>query len=334
MCDGSRRTAGVAASERADTVWYMTPLIIDTDPGVDDAFALALACAAPEVDLIGVTTVFGNVGLAMTTRNALRVLALCGREDVPVAAGAERPLVHPHQHRARHVHGTDGLSGRSDTLPERATGVAGVDAVSLLVSLLESAPSPVTIVPIGPLTNIALLLAAHPAVRSKIDRLVVMGGALTGGNVTAAAEFNIWSDPEAARRVLVEESVPVTLVPMDLTVRCAVDGPWLDELAASGPRGAALVSLAAAYREHYGRSLGRDGMVVHDAVAVAEAIKPGLLRTAAMPVEVDCGLGPGRGTVIADQRPSRQPGEQREVDVAVSADLDQVRSFLLGHLAG
>jgi pyrimidine-specific ribonucleoside hydrolase len=312
----------------------MTPLIIDTDPGVDDAFALALACAAPEVDLIGVTTVFGNVGLAMTTRNALRVLALCGRDDVPVAAGAEQPLVHPHPHRARHVHGADGLSGRSDTLPERATGVAGVDAVSLLMSLLESAPSPVTVVPIGPLTNIALLLAAHPSVRSKIARLVVMGGALGGGNVTAAAEFNIWSDPEAARRVLVEESVPVTLVPMDLTTRCAVDGPWLDSLAAAGPRGAALVSLAASYREHYGRSLGRDGMVVHDAVAVAEAIKPGLLHTTAMPVDVDCGFGPGRGNVIADQRPAREPQDRREVDVALSADLDQVRSFLLSGLAG
>lgn len=310
----------------------MTPIIIDTDPGVDDAFALALACAAPEVDLIGVTTVFGNVGLAMTTRNALRVLALCGRDEVPVAAGADRPLVHPHEHRARDVHGDDGLSGRSDTLPERGRGLAGVDAVSLLVSLLEAAPSPVTIVPIGPLTNIALLLAAHPSVRSKIDRLVVMGGAVGGGNVTAAAEFNIWSDPEAARRVLVEESVPVTLVPMDLTTRCAVDAPWLDSLAASGPRGAALVSLTSSYREHYRRSLGRDGMVVHDAVAVAEAIKPGLLQTAALPVEVDCGLGPGRGNVIADQRPYRQPGDRRAVDVAVAADFDQVRAFLLTHL--
>lgn len=312
----------------------MTPLIIDTDPGVDDAFALALACGAPEVDLIGVTTVFGNVGLAMTTRNALRVLALCEREDVPVAAGAEQPLVHPHPHRARHVHGADGLSGRSDTLPERATGLAGIDAVSLLVSLLESAPAPVTVVPIGPLTNIALLLAAHPSVRSKIARLVVMGGALGGGNVTAAAEFNIWSDPEAARRVLVEESVPVTLVPMDLTTRCAVDGPWLDSLAAAGPRGATLVSLAATYREHYGRSLGRDGMVVHDAVAVAEAIEPGLLRTEPMPVDVDCSFGPGRGNVIADRRASRESGAVREVDVALSADLDQVHSFLLSHLAG
>jgi pyrimidine-specific ribonucleoside hydrolase len=311
----------------------MTPLIIDTDPGIDDAFAIALACASPQVDVIGVTTVFGNVGLANTTRNALRVLALCGREDVPVAAGADRPLVHPHAHRARHVHGDDGLSGLSDTLPERRTGVAGTDAVSLMVRLLDEAPEPVTIVPIGPLTNIALLLAAHPSIQSKIARLVIMGGGLAGGNVTAAAEFNIWSDPEAARRVLVEESVPVTLVPMDMTMQCAVDGAWLDKLAASGSRGAALVSLTAAYRSHYRKTLGHDGIVIHDAVAVAEAVKPGLLHTTAMPVEVDCGQGPARGMTIGDRRVI-EPGSRREIDVALSADLDEVRSFLLSRLGG
>jgi pyrimidine-specific ribonucleoside hydrolase len=312
----------------------MSRLIIDTDPGVDDAFALALACGSPDVELIGVTTVFGNVGLATTTRNALRVLAMYGREDVPVAAGADRPLVHPHRHRARHVHGSDGLSGLADTLPDRATGVVGTDAVSLMVSLLEASPEPVTIAPVGPLTNIALLLAAHPSVRGKIARLVVMGGGLAGGNVTAAAEFNIWSDPEAARRVLVEESVPVTLVPIDLTLECAVDGPWLDRLAATGPRGAALVALTAAYREHYRRTSGRDGLVIHDAVAVAEAVEPGLLTTTAMPVEVDCGLGPARGTVIGDRRGAgaRDGGATREVDVALSADLDRVRSVLLTRL--
>jgi pyrimidine-specific ribonucleoside hydrolase len=314
----------------------MTPLIIDTDPGIDDAFAIALACASPEVDLIGVTTVFGNVGLANTTRNALRLLALYGREDVPVAAGADRPLVHPHAHRARHVHGADGLSGLSGTLPERRTGLVGTDAVSLLVRLLDESPEPVTIVPIGPLTNIALLLAAHPSVQSKIARLVVMGGGFSGGNVTAAAEFNIWSDPEAARRVLVEESVPVTLVPMDVTMRCAVDGAWLDQLAASGPRADTLVGLTASYRTHYQQALGREGIVIHDAVAVAEAVKPGLLEKTAMPVEVDCGHGPARGQTIGDRRASRvrEEGTPREIDVALTADLDEVRSFLLSRLSG
>jgi pyrimidine-specific ribonucleoside hydrolase len=316
----------------------MTALIIDTDPGVDDAFAIALACASPDVDLLGVTTVFGNVGLAMTTRNALRVLALYGREDVPVAAGADRPLVYPHPHRARYVHGEDGLGNRADLLPERATGVAGTDAVALMASLLEGAAEPVTIVPIGPLTNIALLLAAHPAVRGKIERVVIMGGGVGIGNVTAAAEFNIWSDPEAARRVLVEEDVPTVLVPLDLTHRCTVDGAWLDRLAASGPRGRTLVELIAAYREFYSRNLGIDGSVVHDAVAMAEAISPGLLVTETYPVDVECAPGPARGTVIADRRSAIARDRSgvdgsREVAVAVDADLDAVREFLLSRLS-
>lgn len=319
------------------TVEGVTALIIDTDPGIDDAYAIAFACASPEVDLLGVTTVFGNVGLAMTTRNALRVLALYGREDVPVAAGADRPLAFPHPHRARYVHGQDGLSGLSDTLPERATGLAGVDAVTLMASLLDSAASPVTIVPIGPLTNIALLLAVHPSLTAKIERIVIMGGALGGGNVTASAEFNIWSDPEAARRVLVEEEVPTVLVPLDLTHRCAVDTEWLDRLAAGGQRGRRLVDLTAVYREHYRRSLGRDGTVLHDAVAMAEAVRPGLLKSTPLPLDVECGQGPGRGMVIADRRSAaarEASGDRggRTVDVALDADLDAVRGFLLERL--
>jgi pyrimidine-specific ribonucleoside hydrolase len=316
----------------------MTALIIDTDPGVDDAFAIALACSSPEVELLGVTTVFGNVGLASTTHNALRVLALYGREDVPVAAGADRPLVYPHPHRARHVHGADGLSDRSHLLPERATGLAGTDAVSLMASLLDAAAEPVTIVPIGPLTNVALLLAAHPAARGKIARIVIMGGGLAGGNVTAGAEFTIWSDPEAARRVLVEEDVPTVLVPLDLTHRCAVDGEWLDTLAAGGPRGRLLVELTTTYREYYTQTLGRDVTVLHDAVAMAEAIRPGLLATTAHPLDVVCAHGPARGTVLADRRSAaarEELGDEggREVSVALDADLDAVREFLLTRLS-
>jgi len=315
----------------------MTPLIIDTDPGVDDAFAIALACASPEVDLLGVTTVFGNVGLAMTTRNALRLLALYGRDDVPVAAGADRPLVFPHEHRARYVHGQDGLSGHSDRLPERARAVAGTDAVALMVELLEASPEPVTIAPIGPLTNIALLLAAHPGIRGKIARLVIMGGSLAGGNVTSSAEFNIWSDPEAARRVLVEEAVPTVLVPTDLTKSCAVGQDWLRALAASGPRGELLVALTEAYQAHYLTELGWAGTVLHDAIAVAEAIQPGILRTTRYPVEVECARGPARGAVLADRRAqavrqSSGTDSDQQVDVATDTDRDALHEFMLTRL--
>lgn len=318
---------------RSATDRAATPLIIDTDPGVDDAFAIALACASPEVDVLAVTTVFGNVGLAATTENALRLLALCGREDVPVAAGADRPLVHPHPHRAREVHGADGLSGHANLLPQHPAGPAGMDAVTLLAQTLDEAPKPVTIVPIGPLTNIALLLAAHPSVRAKIDRLVIMGGGLAGGNTTAGAEFNIWSDPEAARRVLVEEEVPAVLVPLDLTVRCAVDKEWLNRLSASGQFGAVLTGLTESYQAFYREELGWHGTVLHDAVAMAEAVRPGILRAENYPLDVECAFGPGRGVVIADRRGNSGRDGQRTVDVALDADLDEVREFILDRLS-
>ncbi|MGI6875757.1 nucleoside hydrolase [Amycolatopsis sp. 3B14] len=315
-----------------------TPLIIDTDPGVDDAFAIALAALSEDVELLGVTTVFGNVPLEATTLNARRVLALCGRADVPVAAGAARPLVHAQLQRASHVHGSDGLSGRSAALPEPVRALEPGGAVSLLVSLLEAAAEPVTIAPIGPLTNIALLLAAHPEVREKIARIVVMGGGLAGGNTTGAAEFNIWSDPEAARRVLVEEPVPCVLVPMDLTYRCAVDSTWLGKLAASGPIGTALEALTPDYLAHYRKALGWDGIVLHDAVAVAEAIRPGILKTASYPIEVECSLGPARGATLVDRRRQALRADAEgdvapgRVEVAVDTDLEGLRGFILERL--
>ncbi|MGQ0839805.1 nucleoside hydrolase [Actinokineospora sp.] len=313
----------------------MPRLIIDTDPGVDDAFALALAARSPEVDLLAVTTVFGNVGLAATTHNALRVLALCGREDVPVAVGAARPLVHPQPREATAAHGADGLSGRAATLPARGRGVEPVDAVTLMAQVLQASPEPVTLVPIGPLTNIALLLAAHPGVKPKIDRLVIMGGGLSGGNCTAAAEFNLWCDPEAARRVLVVEDLPTVLVPIDLTYRCAVDNHWLARLAATGPIGAALDSLTGVYRAHYRESMGFDGTVIHDAVAVAEAIRPGILATTRLPVAVETAFGPARGSVIADRRLTSFADESgaRPIDVALDTDLDALRAFILSRLS-
>ncbi|MFD4251702.1 nucleoside hydrolase [Amycolatopsis thermoflava] len=315
-----------------------TPLIIDTDPGVDDAFAIALAALSEDVELLGVTTVFGNVPLEATTLNARRVLALCGRADVPVAAGAARPLVHAQLQRASHVHGSDGLSGRSAALPEPVRALEPGGAVSLLVSLLEAAAEPVTIAPIGPLTNIALLLAAHPEVREKIARIVVMGGGLAGGNTTGAAEFNIWSDPEAARRVLVEEPVPCVLVPMDLTYRCAVDSTWLGKLAASGPIGTALEALTPDYLAHYRKALGWDGIVLHDAVAVAEAIRPGILKTESYPIEVECSLGPARGATLVDRRRQALRADAEgdvapgRVEVAVDTDLEGLRGFILERL--
>lgn len=299
----------------------MPPLIIDTDPGVDDAVAIMLAAASPEVDLRAVTTVFGNVALPLTTANAGRVLALAGRPDVPVAAGAARPLVHELAVRAEHVHGGDGLGGRAAELPDGSAPHA-LGAVALMAEVLRTAAEPVVLAPIGPLTNVALLLALHPELAGRIARIVWMGGALGAGNVTGAAEFNAHCDPEAAHRVLTQPDVPVTMVPLDLTLRCPAGPEWLAALAAGGPRGGALADVIEHYRAAYRQRYGRDAVALHDAVAVLEAVLPGTLITTSTPVAVACDLGPARGSTVPV--PDGPP-----VAVAVDADVDAVLGAVL-----
>ena len=310
----------------------MAPLIVDTDPGVDDAYALALAAHAPEVDLRAVTAVFGNVDLPTTTTNARRLLGMLGRGDVPLGVGADRPLIHPTTQRAADVHGDDGLGGVAERFGPLGPEPAG-RALDVIARVLETSTEPVVLAAIGPLTDVALLLATRPDLAERIGRLVVMGGSIgAGGNVSPAAEFNVWSDPEAARRVLVEERVPTTLVPLDLTHEVTVDRAWLDALAASGPVGEALAATRDVYA--HGEALGVDRVPIHDAVALLEAIVPGTLATVPLEVEVDTSLGPGRGTVHADRR-GRAPGG-RTVDVALPQDTDveAVRDGLLRRLTG
>jgi pyrimidine-specific ribonucleoside hydrolase len=308
----------------------MRRLIIDTDPGIDDAFAIALAALSPDVELLALTTVAGNVGIENTTRNALNILSLCGREDVPVAVGADRPFSRPM--RADGAHGTDGLGGYAASIPSSKATVDPRDAVTLMVDILTAAEEPVTIVPVGPLTNVALLLAAHPGIRSKIDRLVIMGGGIEGGNCTPSAEFNIWIDPEAARRVLVQEDIPVTLVPLDVTLKCSVGDEWLGKLAAANTVGRELVAMTPHYRAFYKEISGSDNLVMHDAIAVAEAIKPGLVHTTPMSLEVDCSGGPSDGATIADRRHQHEVPAGRLVDVAMTADMDALKGFILDRL--
>ncbi|MGH3786379.1 MAG: nucleoside hydrolase [Pseudonocardiaceae bacterium] len=296
------------------------PMIIDTDPGVDDAVALMLAAASPEVQLLAVTTVYGNVGLEVTTANALRLRALAGLDHVPVAAGAARPLVYPAHQPAGFKHGVDGLGGRAGLLPDPIGPIVSRSAVALMRDLLQAAVTPVTLVAIGPLTNIALLLAAHPETKPRIDRIVIMGGHFGG----LPAESNIRADPEAARRVLVEEHVPITLVPLDLTKRAGVDGDWLAELAAAGPRCAALAGVIAHHRDRR-----RVPVALHDSLAVLEAAVQGSLATTPMTLEVVCDHGPVRGALLTD---SGHTMGRRVVQVASDGELSLINARILNRL--
>lgn len=295
------------------------PMIIDTDPGVDDAVALMVAAASPEVQLLAVTTVFGNAGVDVTTANALRLRTLAGLGDLPVAAGAARPLVYPSPRRGERWHGRDGLGGHADLLPQPSGPINALGAVTLMATLLRGAVGPVTLVAIAPLTNIALLLAVHPELKARIRRIVIMGGNLDG----SPAEFNIGSDPEAARRVLVEEDVATTLVPLNLTMRATIDDAWLAELAQAGPRCAVLAGIIGHCRQQRATPVA-----LHDSLAVLEAAVAGTLTTTPMALEVSCDHGPDRGAVhsVSDQETARV------VEVACDTDLTSINAMILHRL--
>jgi inosine-uridine nucleoside N-ribohydrolase len=303
------------------------PLLIDCDPGHDDAVALLLALASSEVEVVGVTTVAGNGALERTTANALRVLEAVGRDDVPVAAGAPRSLVREGE-AAREVHGETGLDG-PDLPPPRGRPLA-LHAVDFMAGRLEAAAAPVTLVPLGPLTNVALLLALHPAAAERIERVVLMGGAIAEGNWTPAAEFNVWSDPEAARRVF-DSGLDVTMVGLDVTHRALVGPDHRERLRGGGRAGSLVAELLDFYGGFHSRVYGWNGSPVHDALAVAHVLAPDILRTERRNVEVECGSELCRGRTVVDlwERTGREPNAW----VAVDVDAPAFRELLVERLA-
>src|SRR4051794_33179478 len=271
-----------------------TPVIIDCDPGHDDAMALLLALGSPELEVAAVTTVAGNQTLQKVTANAIRVLDVVSEHAIPVAAGAHRPLVYEARV-ASEVHGETGLDGPD--LPPPSRPPEPLHAVALMARLLRERPH--TLAAVGPLTNVALLLALHPELAARIERLVIMGGAVAGGNVTPAAEFNIWCDPEAAARVF-GSGLHLTMVGLDVTHRAMLSSARAEALRGAGRAGAVVADLHAFYRRFHAQVYGHDDTPVHDALAVAHLIRPDLLRTEHLSVVVDTGQGPGRGQTIVD----------------------------------
>jgi pyrimidine-specific ribonucleoside hydrolase len=304
------------------------PVIIDCDTGVDDALALLFAVRHPGLDLRAVTCVAGNTDVDGVVRNTLTVLEQAGAHDVPVARGAERPLIEPARS-ARHVHGADGMGDLGLPAPRR--GRAAVDAVTLLYREILASERPVTLIPTAPLTNIALLLRTHPEVTRNIERIVFMGGAVATGNATPVAEFNVWHDPEAAA-ILLTAGVPVTMYGLDVFMQVTVDTPDVRRLRASDDPGTRLAGDLLAHRP---TAIGEEPEAeesggLGDAGAVCAVADPGGLTTRLLPVEVSLAPGPSRGQTIVDRRP--RPGEseihgggreQALVDVALEVDVQR-----------
>jgi len=273
-----------------------TPVILDVDPGHDDAVAIMLACGAPGLDLLAVTTVAGNVPLEKTTRNALRILSLIGHTDVPVAAGASSPLRRA-LHTAEDIHGESGLDG-----PEIADPSFEPDersATELIADTLQEAPEPVTLIPTGPLTNVATFLREHPELKSRIARISLMGGSIGLGNTTPAAEFNVYVDPEAAREVF-ESGLPIIMSGLDVTHQADAGSAEREALRSLGRVGGVVAELMEFFAATYQRTFGFKTSPLHDPVAVAAVMEPSLLKTRPMRVDVECESELTRGETVCD----------------------------------
>lgn len=271
-------------------------IIIDTDPGQDDAVAILMACAAPEeLKMLGLTTVGGNVPIGLTTANALRILELAGRTEIPVYAGCPRPTLRPLT-TAPEIHGGSGLAGTD--LPEPRIAARPGHGVTWLIDTLMAAPEPVTVCTLGPLTNLALALVMEPRIAGRIAEIVAMGGSFSGGNVMPAAEFNIYVDPEAAAIVL-GCGRPITLIPLDCTWQVRALPERLARIARIGTRSAEVVSQIMSYRAD---SEGGVGRPLHDACVIARLLRPELFGGPQVPVQVETSSELTRGATLMDRR--------------------------------
>jgi purine nucleosidase len=272
------------------------PVIIDCDPGTDDAVALLLAVASPELSVLAVTVASGNVGLEQTLPNALSLIALTGR-PIPVHAGADRPLLGQFTSEPR-VHGADGLGGVM--LPPGGPAAPGL-AADVIRRILRDAAEPVTLIGIGPATNLALALTTEPALAEKVRQIVLMSGATGEGNVTQGAEFNAWSDPEALA-ILLQSGRPVVFATLELTAQALTTPARIAAWRALGDGRCLQAACDIQASVPPSQRFGGKGAPLHDPCAVAWLIRPDLFTTKPCSVRMDLAQGPGRGRTLFDMR--------------------------------
>ncbi len=302
-------------------------LILDCDPGLDDAVAIALALA--DADVVGITAVGGNVALEHTTRNALALCDLLGRPDVPVHAGIDLPLCGSLAHRATEFHGPTGMGALE--LPAPSRPATSDDAVGWIIDTVR-AEEGLWLVPTGPLTNIAVAVERAPDIVDRVAGISWMGGSSTHGNTTAAAEFNAWVDPEAAKIVFAAGQPNLVMLGLNVTHTVLLDDVWIDRLdAVDTPVARAFTALLRYYRAR-GRALTTlAGAAIHDALAVARVTHPHLLGGVRRPVTVVVEDGPTRGMTLVDTRP-RRTFEGVNTEVVEWADAEALRDVVFAAL--
>lgn len=274
-------------------------LIIDTDPGVDDAIAILLALNHPDIELLGLTTVFGNLATTGSTQNALDLLLQFGHPDIPVAKGSDQPLVKKVDSFADFVHGANGLGNIE--IPKSNKQTCSLSAAEFIVEQVLKHPNEVSICAIAPLTNLALALELEPKIAALTKQVVIMGGAVkVNGNVTPVAEANINNDPHAADKVLAA-NWPVTLVGLDVTLKVILNEDFMQNIKKTGPKGELLYQISRFYDDFYRTANDFDGFACHDATALAYLTNPELFSCVQGPVRVGT-EGLCEGMTIQDTR--------------------------------
>jgi inosine-uridine nucleoside N-ribohydrolase len=303
-------------------------VVLDCDPGHDDAMAILLAAANPAIELAAVTTVAGNQSLEKVTLNARRVCSVAGIRGVPIAAGCERPLVRDRVE-AESIHGTSGLDGPE--WPDPEVEADGRHAVDLMIELAMTGERPLTIVAVGPLTNVATALRREPRLAGRLERIVLMGGAIGLGNWTPAAEFNIYADPEAAE-VVFGAGAPVTMVPLEVTHQALATPDVLARIDALGtPVARIAATLLRYFAETYERVFGFPAPAVHDPCAVAAVVDPSIVTTRPMNVAIDVRSELSYGRTVCDVYGTT--GRPVNAEVGTALDADRFWALMIAALA-
>ena len=299
-------------------------IILDCDPGHDDAIALLLAAHHPALELLAVTTVAGNQSIEKTTQNALKVCSLANIRSVPIAMGMDRPLVQPARH-AADIHGVSGMDGPN--VPEPDIELAPQHAVDLLIELLMNSEGDITLVPTGPLTNIATAIRREPAILPKIQAISLMGGAIGIGNVTPSAEFNLWFDPEAAS-IVFQCGRPITMVPLEVTHQALATEEIVSRIrAANRPVANFAADLLVFFAESYKNIFGFSAPPVHDPCAVAVALEPDIIQAADMYVEIETTSTLSAGRTVCDVY--GKLGKPANVRVGYGLDVERFWEMLI-----